>query len=358
MSHPVRVAILWTRLSGYFTASIEALRAEGAEVVVFHEAGNAEAPFDAGAADGLTSYEWSTTPDAELLRRVLDEFRPDLMIVSSWNVGAYRREARRWRGRALRCMGMDNQWWGTAKQWLGVAASRVVVRPSYDVVLVAGERQAAFARRLGYTAEQTLWGLYTGDYHRFAAVAVSRGNALPPEAFLYVGRLVPDKGIPVLAEGYRRYRELTEDPWPLLVAGTGPLAPLLEDIKGVESLGFVQPGDLPGVMARSGCLVLPSRFEPWAVVVHEAAAAGLPIVCTWVTGASTRLVLDGYNGAVISPGRPDALAGALVRMAHAPAAERKAMSEGSRALAPAFTPERWAHNILSRLPQLRADAGF
>ena len=70
----------------------------------------------------------------------------------------------------------------------------------------------------------------------------------------------------------------------------------LVGVHGVEMLGFVQPDDLPAVLERAGCLVLPSRFEPWGVVVHEAAAAGLPIVCTPVCGAATRLVLDGYNG--------------------------------------------------------------
>ena len=83
--------------------------------------------------------------------------------------------------------------------------------------------------------------------------------------------------------------------------GVGPLADTIGSIDGVDMLGFVQPDEMPSVFARAGCLVLPSRHEPWAVVIHEAASAGLPVVCTRACGASTRLVLDGLNGAVVSP---------------------------------------------------------
>jgi glycosyltransferase involved in cell wall biosynthesis len=123
-------------------------------------------------------------------------------------------------------------------------------------------------------------------------------------------------------------------------------------------LGFVQPDELPGLLARAGCLVLPSRFEPWGVVVHEATAAGLPVVCTSVCGAASRLVLDGYNGAVVSPGDAEALARALLRMSEADAGTRRAMSQASRSLARQFTPERWAAHLLGRALELRGLLGL
>ena len=53
-------------------------------------------------------------------------------------------------------------------------------------------------------------------------------------------------------------------------------------------------------------------------MIHEATAAGLPVVCTSVCGAASRLVLDGYNGVVVSPGDAGALARALARIAGTP----------------------------------------
>ncbi len=358
-ARPPRIAVLWAELSGYMSAQLTALVAQGVEVVVFHEVSSSVAPFDGEAlTHGLRAHAWSGAPNEAEVEQLIEEFEPDALLVISWNFGGYRRVARRWRERTLRVLCMDNQWWGTAKQRGGVALSRWVVRPAYDVALVAGERQADFARRLGFTSEQLIWGVYQGDYERFSAVAAERGAALPPEAFLYVGRLVGEKGIDVLAEGYRRYRKRAARPWPLIVAGTGPEAHHLTGNEGVQMAGFVQPADLPEVFAQAGCLVLPSRFEPWAVVVHEAAAAGLPIVCTWVCGAATRLVLDGYNGVVMSPGDADAVAVACERIGAATPDERRAMGEGSAALARQYSPQRWAENLMRRLPQLRSAAGL
>lgn len=354
-----RIAVLWPHLSGYLHASLRALQDAGAEVSVVHRAVEANAPFDPDAITaGLTTTSWSGAPDPGAIGEHLEAFAPDALLVCSWDNGVYRKLARQWRGRALRILAMDNQWWATPKQRLGVAASRFVVRPSYDAALVADERGAVFAGRLGYPAERVVWGVYTGDHRRFAAVADQRGDELPPAAFVFVGRLVPDKAIDVLAAGYARYRDLVDDPWPLLVAGTGPDERLLTARDGVELLGFVQPADLPKVFEQAGCLVLPSRFEPWAVVIHEAAAAGLPIICTRVCGASTRLVLDGYNGVVVTPDDAGALAGAFRRIHRASDAERLAMGRASGSLALQYSPQRWARNLLGRLPDLREQVGL
>ncbi|HET6953454.1 MAG TPA: glycosyltransferase family 4 protein, partial [Acidimicrobiales bacterium] len=261
-------------------------------------------------------------------------------------------------GETLRILCMDNQWWATPKQVLGVASSRALIAPAYDAAFLPGERSADFAHRLGFSDERIIRGLYTCDYGRFAPIAAARAGAAPPRAFAFVGRLVPVKGIDTLADAYRRYRGMVDEPWPLVVGGVGPEEGRLAGLPGVERLGFVQPDDLPEVLGRVGCLVLPSRFEPWAVVIHEAVTAGLPVVCTSVCGAASRLVLDGYNGRVVSPGDPDALARALVAISSASDDRRAAMSAASRGLARQFTPDRWADHLLDRIGELRSVLGL
>jgi glycosyltransferase involved in cell wall biosynthesis len=355
----LRMAVLWAGMSGFVHAQLRALVDRGVEVVLFHSIGSVNAPFEPDLVTrGLQAHAWSGSPNEAELEKVLDEFDPDVILIMSWDNGAYRRIGRRWRGRALRILCMDNQWWGTRKQWAGVAVSRLVIQPAYDAAFVAGDRQADFARRLGFPTERIIPGVYTGDYDRFAEVAASRHGELPPRAFLYVGRLVTDKGIDTLVTGYRLYRSRTAMPWPLLVAGTGPEGHLLHGIDGVEVLGFVQPTDLPEVFRRAGCFVLPSRFEPWGVVVHEATAAALPVVSTWVAGSALRLVLDGYNGVVMSPDDPEAVASALERIGSASDGERRAMGEASSLLARQYSPARWADSLLSRLRTLWADPGL
>jgi glycosyltransferase involved in cell wall biosynthesis len=176
--------------------------------------------------------------------------------------------------------------------------------------------------------------------------------------FVFAGRLTPEKGVDVLAAAYGEYRQMVESPWPLLVCGTGPLSSTLRALPGVESMGFVQPAELPQVFSRAACLVLPSTFEPWGVVVHEATAAGLAVVCTSACGAATRLVLDGYNGAVVAPADASGLASALARIANADDVRLAEMSRRSVELAGQFTPQRWARYLIDRIPQLRALMGL
>lgn len=349
-SPPPRICVLWSRLSGYLSASLRALADAGAEVLVVHEAAGADAPFDDGElTTGFRAVAWQGAPDERELMSLLDGFAPDALVVNSWHIGAYRRASRRLRGRTLRIVTVHNQWSATPKQLAAQAAARALLHPTYDVAFVCDERQAVFAEKLGFPAERMLWGVNTCDQPLFARVAAERGDRLPPPVFLFVGRLVEDKAVDVLAEAYGRYRSAVADPWPLRVAGVGPMAGLLEGIDGVEMLGFVQPAELPGVFASAGCLVLPSRVEPWGVVAHEATSAGLPVVCTRACGAATRLVLDGYNGAVVSPGNASGLAQALARISGASAEERRAMGTGSELLSRQFTPQRWAQVVLSRV---------
>ena len=208
---PVRVAILWQGLSGYSHAAFRALSERGVDVLVFHSAQAADAPFDPDAiTHGLRTHAWQGQPDPDDVEAALAAFDPHVLLVSSWHIPAYRRAARRRRGQTLRVLCMDNQWWATPKQMLGVGTSPLLVRPTYDAAFVPGERSADFARRLGFPDERIIRGIYSCDHPRFDAVAEARGDAAPAPAFVFVGRLVAEKGIDVLAEGYRRYRQLTD----------------------------------------------------------------------------------------------------------------------------------------------------
>ena len=82
-----------------------------------------------------------------------------------------------------------------------------------------------------------------------------------------------------LARAYKQYRASAPQPWTLRCCGRGPLAGVLKDA-GAEDLGFLRGRDLAAVMGSSGAFVLPSAFEPWGVALIEAAAAGLPLICT------------------------------------------------------------------------------
>jgi glycosyltransferase involved in cell wall biosynthesis len=64
-------------------------------------------------------------------------------------------------------------------------------------------------------------------------------------------------------------------------------------------------------------MVLPSDFEPWAVVVNEAMAAGLVVVASDVVGAAAEMVQDGCSGRLFPTGNLDALTDVLMNVTDA-----------------------------------------
>jgi len=355
---PLRVAILSKQLAGYSSACFRALAEEGTDIHLVYRQAIADVPYnDDDLARGFKGHPWDTTPDQDRIQRELDEFAPDALVVISWDVGAYRRVARSMRGRVLRVLCMDNPWLATPKQWGGVLLSPLVIRPTYDIAFLPDERQAAFARRLGFGDDRILWGFYTCDHEAFDSAAPDPRRAERP-GFVFVGRLVETKGVDTLARAYLRYREIANDPWPLTVCGIGPLATTLGAISGVEMRGFLQPTDLPQLFQEAACLVLPSTWEPWGVVIHEAATAGLAVVCTTACGAASRLVLDGYNGAVVKPGDHEGLARAMAEVSSMGPSSLQTFGARSQELARQYTPQRWAKYLLHGIENHRQRLGL
>jgi len=234
---------------------------------------------------------------------------------------------------------MDNQWRGTAKQILGVLAFRTMWRDLYDVSFVTGPRQYAFSRLMGFPVKAIRIGLYTCDVESF--LSVGRGDT--HRRWLFIGRNVPEKGLDLLLAAYCQYRTAVPDPWPLLVVGAGERPP---EEKGIEYAGFVQPTELASVFARTTTMILPSRFEPHGVVVHEAAAAGLSLVCSEEVGAGDTFIRRGLNGIVVENGSIGKLAGALVDIHGWSPGRLREASILSRQLAAQFTPRMWASTLV------------
>jgi glycosyltransferase involved in cell wall biosynthesis len=249
--------------------------------------------------------------------------------------------------------GSDEQWKGTWRQQGARLIAPWYLHSAIDVLWVAGERQRQFARRLGYRGAQCWEGVYGCDWGQFAAHH-SPSQSLP-HAFLFVGRYEHEKGLDVLVQAYQRYREQVESPWPLLCAGEGTLKSLLAETAGIHDRGFTQPDDLPALMEQAGAFVLPSRDEPWGVVVEEAAAAGRPLICTEACGAGVHLVRDGHNGYLARPGDPEHLSECLLQMSRISEAKRSRMGTRSHELSKQYTPTQWVETLVTGIQRWYAN---
>ncbi len=145
------------------------------------------------------------------------------------------------------------------------------------------------------------------------------GLAPARKRLLFVGRLVAVKRPADAIEAFIRIAPDRPD-WDLVLAGDGPLRqslqaavpPMLSD--RVRWTGFLQMEDVIPCYHACDVLVLPSDYEPWALVVSEAVAAGLAVVTSDVVGAAVDLVRPGVNGRTFPPRQIDQLANALLEV--------------------------------------------
>jgi len=111
---------------------------------------------------------------------------------------------------------------------------------------------------------------------------------------LIIARLVPEKNLPAFVSA------LAADPVlrkrvRLTIAGEGPDRPALESLKRrapdlrVDLLGAVPRANIGSLFTLADALLLPSRFEPWGIVVVESLGMGLPVIASPVVGAAASL---------------------------------------------------------------------
>ena len=169
---------------------------------------------------------------------------------------------------------------------------------------------------------------------------VPPGASNPGGYVLYAGRLVPEKGVYVLLEAWRRL-----NPRPRLkVAGDGPEAGRLRarygDMPEVEFLGALTAAQVRGWMEKADFLVQPSLvWENCALAVIEAFGAGLPCIVSG-HGSLAEMVEDGRSGLHFCPGDADDLAGKIGWLA-AHEDQRTRMARAARdRFEQLYTPEK------------------
>lgn len=159
------------------------------------------------------------------------------------------------------------------------------------------------------------------DLSRFSAppdrMKARAALGVAPEAFviLYVGALLPQKGVLDLAEAMRRLA------WPdalALFVGAGPARP---EGPGIYPLGQRPNEDIPALLAAADAFVLPSWHEGLGLSAVEAGAAGVPVV-GGRTGGLADLLSDDC-GYLFTPKDVDALARALRDLRADPAEARR-----------------------------------
>lgn len=165
--------------------------------------------------------------------------------------------------------------------------------------------------------------------------------------YLFVGRLVPYKGVDVLVRAMRDVDGM------LTIVGDGPEAGRLRELCALLSLsgrisflGRVSDKRIRQLYRDCDVFVLPSvtRAEAYGIVQLEAMACGKPVIGTKLGTGVEFVNVHEKTGLIVSPGDVDALADAMNRMRDSRLRER--LGGHARKRARLFSVERMVRSTL------------
>lgn len=347
-SKSYRILVLYTEIAGYTLASLQALKETGNVVVhLVRWPLNQEAPFEFAFDESFHVYD-RTDYNNEGLLKLADQIKPDLILCSGWTDKGYLAICKVWRKTTSVVLAMDNKWQGTAKQQLARLVSRFTIMRYFTHCWVPGRQQMVYAEKLGFAKNKIKTGFYTCDVDHFEKIHEETNASKEkhfPHVFVYAGRYYDFKGVEDLWEAFAKLKAKFGTDWKLVCLGVGDIQPAVHP--DISHEGFVQPDKLDAVMKRTGVFVLPSRVEPWGVVVQEFAAAGFPLLLSDAVGAADSFLQEGQNGFRFRSNDVDSLVMAMQSIVELPDAHLAEMGRKSAAIACAINPDRWAQTLLS-----------
>lgn len=158
-------------------------------------------------------------------------------------------------------------------------ANRLVARPMLrgadQVVFISDTVRRHFAAcRMKRPPLLQFNGVDTAVFHTGAAERSALG--LPEDGLLvaFVGRFVEKKGLSVLQAVAQRSPHVQ-----FVLAGAGPIDPRTWDLPNVHLLGPLPPERIAALFRSADCLLLPSVGEGYPLVIQEALAVGLQVIC-------------------------------------------------------------------------------
>jgi glycosyltransferase involved in cell wall biosynthesis len=262
----------------------------------------------------------------------------------------------------------------TPRPWIRRAPKALPLRfiiGAMGAAWVPGRASVEYLKAYGASERRVFQGCYCLDTEKLlrltidceknrAAARAKLGYAAGQRVFLFVGRMIPERGLPYLIEAW----DLVSRRQPgirLILIGTGPERAKIESmvahlrLSGVEILDPVPTEQLVPYFVISDVYVHPSVSETYSLTTAHAALSGKPVIVSDQVGALDDYVLEGETGFVVRAGDPSSLAHAIESAARCAPEVLTGMGRKARELAVPRTPE-WAASQLEDAVSLSVSA--
>lgn len=229
--------------------------------------------------ENLTGNKWVK---ALKVSRIVLKGTYDEVVVGGWNLTAF------WAGvlfspKKKNSVVIESSIFESATIGVSAWIKRLFMK-RISKVYASGRPHERLARALGFKGEVVITkGVGVFNYHP-QPTYVPRESVIK---FLYVGRLVEVKNLVFLVKMFNRHPELS-----LTIVGFGEQEKELKTIanENIHFAGAVNNKELPDYYQTADVFILPSKSEPWGLVVEEALNNGTPVMLSDKVGCHEDLV--------------------------------------------------------------------
>lgn len=302
---------------------------------------------------------------ATLISECLDRLKPDVLVIPGWGFPVSR-AALKWskRHRIPTILMSESKWDDEKRYWWKERLKSWLYVSKFDAALVGGRLHREYLIKLGMPENRIFLGYDAVDNDYFTQVAnAARNNPqaarqrqpeIPTKPyFLVVTRFIERKNVPRLVQAYADYRKQVDEAWDLVICGSGQEEEIIRQIVSDRDLNdcvhlpgfktYQQIGDWYGL---ASVFIHPALVEQWGLVVNEACAAELPILCSRTVGSAYDLVRDGENGFLFEPADQQSITRALVMLHCLDPATRQQFGKLSKEIVADFAPSAFGAGLL------------
>jgi glycosyltransferase involved in cell wall biosynthesis len=311
--------------------------------------------------------------------QALQQLSPDFLLISgyhavecwsAWFWGALHR--------VPRLMWYESNEFDYKRYWFREIFKRLFLKGCRGAH-VYGRSNKAYLAKLGMPAENITIKRAVVDIEKFDTPREDKSyRAGDQTRIIYVGRLAPEKNVPVLLRAFAgavsaltaSSRDATRSetaqnapgqiqPWRtgmrLIIAGTGPdeaalkrQAIALGIAELVEFKGYIPQKDLGALYRQADFFILPSTREPWGLVALEAMLCRIPVIISTQCGCAADVVTTN-TGWTFSPWNEKELQEILERLDSVSPAQLRGMGDAAHELASLYSADECASLVAQSL---------
>jgi glycosyltransferase involved in cell wall biosynthesis len=286
------------------------------------------------------------------LRNFIASLSPDIIVVSGWMSLAYLKAAYFFKNKGILIVcALDTQWKVTFKKFASIIFFRIrFFNLFFDKYWIPGLSQYEFLNKIGVRKENIIYDLYSANKLIFKSKSLTVSKV---KKFLFVGRLEESKQIEQLVNAFSKI-VLERNDLKLTVIGSGSLSEKIKKISpgNISFKPFMSSKNLALQMSKHDCLILPSIYDPWGVVVHEAVSMGLALILSSEIGSRHHFLINNVNGFTFKAGDTRALEITITKFLDLSNRDILKFKKNSLALSDRITPKTSAFNLMSLLDRV------